>query len=65
VVVDRYDKIHNPTRHLIGIVKAAEFHERMTSLGHDKLLTVEVVIEERAAKLLAKRELYNNKEEDS
>jgi len=47
VVVDPHDKAHNPVRHLKGLAKAAEFHERMDGLDHEKFPAVEAVIARR------------------
>lgn len=50
VVIDPHGKTHNPTRHLKGIAKAAEFNRRMGSLDQTKLPTVESVTAERRVK---------------
>lgn len=50
VVIDPYGKTHNPTRHLKGIAKAAEFKQRMRDLDREQLPTVETITAEHRAK---------------
>lgn len=59
VVVDRYGKIHNPTRHIEG-VRAKQLRERLAGLDLDALPDAKAVSHERAAKHAATKKPHLN-----